>query len=339
MKVKLASKSEIERFNSNRFKADLNTSLGAGLNRLAIQQDIKESALEHRISGSVGASWLMRHFNKSFGNDGRSRKQHLLSAITWMSQVPLGAIYCASSKDNYWQAAGWDISTQAYESMLRSCDFDPDNFFNLIRDCLKWGVLSRGAEDPLSKLEKYDGSDFLFPDKINLDKFGYEYYNSVGSTFKKIRIANGFLIESIAAILGVTPEKYLRIESPRFGDTFDQSFAFRSVFIFNLQDNSSVFLEEMQKYRGMLLSRKIQELRTRVFECYQELHPLDYKEFMNCVVAKRRCATRFSKGRSFTFHDAKSTTDDLTGQPALTQEERKARLLDLFHLNDPTSKK
>lgn len=291
MKVKLASKHEIQRINSKKFELGVNAAVSTGLKRIANLQKITLADVAGRISGSVGSTWFMRHFQPGFSGN---RHQRIIAAISWMTQTPLAAIYCGESTEDYSKMVSWGVNRQGFEVMLRVCDSDPEDFENFINDGLRWGIFQKGITQSMAALDKYDAASFMFPKRLNLDLFGYDYYRSIGKVLREIRIANQLMIESIAWMLGVSPEVYLRMESPKINDSFNQVAGIKSVLAFNLE-KSSVFLNHMENYRGLLIAREVQEIRTAIFSQYIDLDDMGFKELIKYLIQRRKCVKRFRK--------------------------------------------
>jgi len=152
---------------------------------------------------------------------------------------------------------------------MRVVSMGAADFECFIRDCMRWGVVEPRVSVFMDELEEIADSEFACPYRLDLDAFGFDYYQSIGQVLVDIRRDNDLTTEDVAWVVGCKPEQYEGFENTVYGRSIPQLLGVRIIVGLGVQD-SSIFLKYMDAYRGFKSARRVQELRTRVLECFDE---------------------------------------------------------------------
>ena len=277
----------VDRMNSNLFDEQISHAVGCGLKRILKLQGLNDKALEGRIRG-MSVRWFLRHCDMGFG---RSRHLHIIAALTWISQIPLRAVFCDLRE--FWRKEGWQIGANAFEILMRVVGFGAADFEAFISECIRWGIVEPRVVGYMDELANLSDGDFACPYVLDVDAFGYDYYRSIGKVLVELRTENNITIEEMAWILGLEPEKYEGYEQPVYGRTIPHTLGARIIVGLSISD-SSVFLKYMEDFSAFKNARRVQELRTHVLECFDEAA---CAKLMDFTIAFRDCITSFRRDR------------------------------------------
>lgn len=235
------------------FEQTVNKQIGPAISRIKKLYDLSNDDLSARIAGVTSRKW------SDYQQPGYSRPKHLhvLAAFSWMVQTSMSVYYHGRNVEKNW--AGVDsiiIETFMHTGRLSHSVFR--HFIELVIDALEIDVDLSTHTRELDELRHYK---FLMPERLDIDAFGQDYYQSVGREFSAFRKTYGLNFDDMANGLGCTVEKYKKYEEGTALMPFTIGLRLKHGFKYN---HTSDFTRHMTRYPGFSISRRIQDTREAV---------------------------------------------------------------------------
>lgn len=196
---------------------------------------------------------IQRYFQQSYKS---KRSLHTLAAFSWFFMTPMAGFYSNMKARENWRG----MTEKSARSLLCIGNINKKNF-EIITDLLANSMSNKDRIDYIAFKESIlTGDDDLgFPERLDLDAFAIDYYQSIAVIFRRIRLEENLNYKEMARRLNVTEKEYMKIENRQAFD-LHISIGFRAKLAFKLNEHST-FSSEMTTYPKFHKLRLMQSYR------------------------------------------------------------------------------
>ena len=236
----------------------------------------------HGISKSTFQCYLQPSYQKI-------RPLHIIAAYSWLTMMPMACLYYGLRiKEAYPNMDDTSTECLIHSGLL------PTNQFKLVishlhdylsvEDQEKANIGINAITKKYGSLEDYDDSDYFFPQKLDIKKFGTDYYRSLAIGCKKVRQENNISANTMAKIVGLSPYRYQRLEDPENLTLLPVELGAKLQMGLGL-DNAMLFTANMKTYSQFHTVRKLQLIRqSLLIELMKHLDNKNKKFFSSMVL-------------------------------------------------------
>lgn len=261
-----------------------NVTVSTSMKYIYTVQGWKYKDLEKIFSNIPKSTW-QRYFQPSYK---KMRPLHVVAAYSWLTMAPMSSFY---KKINH-QADSQNIDRLSTEAIIH-CGTLPKQQFEIVlkhiyeyisqEDKNEIDIFKGGLERNYGALNSYENTDFMFPEKLDLEIFAKDYYRSVAIALKNFRTKNNISIGNIANILNMTTYAYKRCEDPNSIYLVPIEMGARLKLGFKL-NNAIPFSKHMTHYPQFHTLRKVQHLREAILlKMFHYIHPDDKLDFVKMI--------------------------------------------------------
>ena len=275
-RVNRLSDSELQKLRDR--EESFNLGCAGAMKSLYRLQQWTPAQIHERIPGMAASTW----HSYAQQNYKSRRLLHVMAAYSWASQVTMNAIYRGSDVELYWVGVDAEMaSTLIYAALLTPLQF---NFLvSQIQEVQRvHGLRSSCVIRRLEVLNEYSAEDFLMPMPLNLDDFKHDYYQSIALVLREFRDENQLTLPDTASVLGLTADKYAKIEDPFIPANIPVYCVMRLMAGFQLT-NPPDFTKKMSVYPGFSTARVVQSLRERILIDSMSYIPLFLREKIKTI--------------------------------------------------------
>jgi hypothetical protein len=230
--------------------------------------------LEKKFKGISHSTW------KSYFQSGykKMRPIHAVAAYSWLTMLPVDYFYNRSKiHGNY----------GSLDDLIEKCLL---KFIILPRSQFEFSILTiysylteeQKTHISLSDkdfntycgiLGRYNNADWMFPTKLDMDKFSSDYYSSLSFWLVEFRENNNISIDFMAEIAGLSLYRYNQCENPNKSVPISVNLIPRLMSEFNF-DDTIPFSRKMRLFPQFHTARKIQKIREELL--MKLLSAIDY---------------------------------------------------------------
>ncbi|MBX2809483.1 MAG: hypothetical protein KTR20_12735 [Cellvibrionaceae bacterium] len=220
-----------------------------------------------RLSERLGLKKAMLYKYMQPGYVGM-RPIHVIAAYSWVTMVLMTSFL----KDLKVAEVDRGADSTAIEAIIQ-CGRLPKSQFQTTLDYIynfydeserkQYDTFLAGITEKFGSLNDFDDQSFLPPKTLDVREFGDDYYYSLALVFREFRIKNGFSIEKIARVLGLSPERYEFLEEPsksKLSSPFCLRIGIRVRMGFHMYEHVE-FTKHMRKYPEFHTLRVVQHIR------------------------------------------------------------------------------
>jgi|GEM_PF-972781 len=240
--------------------------------------------LEKRFTGLSISTWK-RYLQPSYK---KMRPLHVVAAYSWLTMVPMPSFYRGLNI----KKAYTGMDDEAVEAMIH-CGILPKRQFRLMLDHLYEYLLDQqkaqvdqffaAIRDKYGSLDDYDNKEFMFPERLDMQLFAYDYYRSVALAFQEFRSVNQLSIDTMAHVLNLSPYRYEQCEDPENPISLPIDIAARLKLGFKLTDTMP-FTAHMQHFPQFHTVRRIQHIReTKLAELMRCISATDKHNLVSII--------------------------------------------------------
>ncbi len=240
--------------------------------------------LENRFDG-VGVSAWKRYLQPSYT---KMRPLHIVAAYSWLTMLPMPCFYRGLNiKEAY-----PDMDDISVECLIHSGLLPKAQFQLVISHLYEYLTIEQRkivtiSEEEMKKnyglLADYDDADFMFPKKLDIDKFSYDYYYSLAVSFNAFREKNKISVSTMAKVLNLSVHRYKQCENSDNPVPLPVELGARLQVGFRLSD-AMPFTVHMKEYKQFHTVRRVQQIRqTLLVEMIKHLDKQNKKHFSNIV--------------------------------------------------------
>lgn len=276
--------SEDELVKVNAMLANVHIAIAQSMSYVRKFQGWEFAQLEHRISGVKEVTWR-RYFRTGYD---KMRPIHTVAAYSWLTMLPMACFYRGLNIREAYPNMD-DVST---ECLIHS-GLLPKNQFDLILSHLHHflsaeqqhsvHVFKEKLNHQYGSLDELVDDEFMFPETVDIDAFGYDYYYSLAVSLKDIRERHQITIASIAQVLNLSEYRYRQLESPDNPVPLPVELGARLQIGLRLPD-AMIFTRRMTQFPQFHTVRRVQQIRQNLLvEMLSHLDPERKKNFAAIV--------------------------------------------------------
>lgn len=249
---------ELKQLNMYEFLAE--KKLPISIKRIYKLQGWSAKTLSNKIQGVSQNIWWQ------YGQATYDRKRmiHILAALSWASQASMSSFYCGNELNKLWpDVDSHTIACIVYSSMLPSVSFKSWVLLMMELNLIIDTRVKTLIEDKLNTLSNYSNDQFMMPEQIHIDDFKEDYYQSIAVGFRNFRVSKGISIETMAYVLNITVDKYMRFEDATDPISIPATIGLRLKLGFQLTETFEL-VDNMKIFKPFSRARRIQEKREQL---------------------------------------------------------------------------
>ena len=259
MSVVPASNLQIQKINED--LRDVDIAISEAMRLVFKIQGWKDEHLNKRFSGIEVSTWR-RYFSTAYT---KMRPIHAVAAYSWFTMLPMACFYRGLNISSYFPS----MDETSVECLFHSCILPKKQFDFVLSNLYEYLSKSsnRNADSSINMikeqygdLDSFSDKDFMFPECLDLERFGDDYYISLAKGLRRVRIDNHISIERMARITKLSEDRYRSCEDLHKKVLLPVDFGARLQLGLGL-NNAMCFTAAMEYYPQFHVVRNVQQIR------------------------------------------------------------------------------
>ncbi|MGH1485421.1 MAG: hypothetical protein ACRBCI_04320 [Cellvibrionaceae bacterium] len=268
----------------NKMLVDVHIAISASMAYVRKLQRWKFEHLESKFIGVNISTWK-RYLQPSYS---KIRPLHVVAAYSWLTMLPMSCFYRGLNiREAYPDLDDISVECLIHSGLLPKLEFGyvVDQLFCNLTE--KQKVSTKLFEDAIGErygfLNDYDDKDYMFPDRLDMELFAYDYYYSFAVSLKEFREKNNIPLSIMAEVLSLSLHRYKQCENTDNPIPLPVELGARLQVGFRL-DNALPFTAHMKHYKQFHLVRRVQEIRQTLFvEIVKNISPFNRSRLLALI--------------------------------------------------------